>query len=173
MLKKVKLLILLFVISSILFVLLSSNKNNNNSAVENTTLIPGEFNESKVKSEDEWKKLLSPQQYEILRNAGTEHFFTGDLLNEKRIGTYYSVGCNQPVFRSEKKYESGTGWPSFWNPISEDALILKDDYKLGYKRVEILDKCGGHLGHVFDDGPHPTGKRYCINSIALYFIPDK
>ena len=99
-----------------------------------------------------------PQQFNILREEGTEIPFTGALLNEYRKGTFYSVGCNEPVFRSEQKYESGTGWPSFWAPIKPDAVVLKEDHSIpGEPRIEVLDKCGGHLGHVFDDGPDPTG----------------
>lgn len=107
-----------------------------------------------------------------MREEGTEVPFTGELLHNEKKGTYYSVGCDQPVFRSEQKYDSGTGWPSFWAPIKEDALVLREDTRLGYSRIEVLDPCGGHLGHVFDDGPDPTGKRYCMNSVALYFVPD-
>jgi len=133
----------------------------------------GSLDKNKLKTDDEWKKILTPEQYHILREAGTEIAFTGALEHEKRKGTYYSVGCNQPVFRSEQKYDSGTGWPSFWAPISDEALVLKTDTGLGGTRIEVLDKCGGHLGHVFDDGPEPTGKRYCMNSAALKFVPDK
>ena len=140
---------------------------------EESKIIAGKFDESKFKSENEWKKILSPEQYHILRESGTETPFTGKLDKEKRKGTYYSAGCNQPIFRSEQKFNSGTGWPSFWAPITPEVLVLREDKDLGVTRIEVLDKCGGHLGHVFDDGPKPTGKRYCMNSEAMYFIPDK
>ncbi|CAN5128222.1 hypothetical protein BH09PAT2_BH09PAT2_01680 [soil metagenome] len=135
--------------------------------------ITGSFDKSKQKSDSEWRKILTPEEYHILREQGTEIPFTGALEHEKRKGTYYSVGCDIPLFRSETKYDSGTGWPSFWAPISPDSVILREDNLLGSTRTEVLDQCGGHLGHVFDDGPEPTGKRYCMNSVALRFVPDK
>ena len=131
------------------------------------------MDDTHVETEEELKARLTPEQYHVLREKGTEVPYTGELNNEKRKGTYYSVGCDQPVFRSEQKYDSKTGWPSFWDPIKPDALVLQEDYELGTKRIEVLDTCGGHLGHVFDDGPEPSGKRYCMNSLALRFIPDK
>lgn len=126
------------------------------------------------KTDEEWKKILTPLQFNILREQGTEIPYTSDLLHEKRKGTYVTADCNEPVFRSEQKYDSGTGWPSFYAPINPKAVVVREDNALGVVRMEVLGaKCGGHLGHVFDDGPLPTGLRYCMNGAALKFIPDK
>lgn len=120
----------------------------------------------------EWKEKLSPQAYRILRERGTERAFSGALLAEKRKGSYHCAGCNTKLFVSDAKFESGTGWPSFFQPASAEALGKKEDNSHGMKRTEVFcATCKGHLGHVFDDGPKPSGLRYCINSVTLVFVP--
>jgi len=121
----------------------------------------------------QWRAKLSPEAYQVLRHGGTERPFTSPLLKEHRKGVFNCAGCALPLFASSTKFESGTGWPSFWAPL-RNAVLTSDDRTLGMDRTEVhCRRCGGHLGHVFDDGPKPTGLRYCMDGVALSFTPAK
>lgn len=124
-----------------------------------------------VKSPEEWRKLLTPEQYHVAREQGTERAFTGATWNNHEVGTYQCVCCGNDLYRSEHKYESGTGWPSFWQPVAPENITTREDNSLFSKRTEVIcSRCDAHLGHVFDDGPKPTGLRYCMNSAAMKFV---
>ena len=140
-------------------------------AVRASAIINREGMRKVVMSEQEWREKLTPDQFTVLRKEGTERPFSSELNDEKRDGTFHCVGCDLPVFTSSMKFDSGTGWPSFFDSI-DDAFETKTDFKLIYPRTEYhCARCGGHHGHIFKDGPEPTGKRWCNNGVALKFVP--
>lgn len=170
---------------SVLLVLLACNatqkptpeQHNAATAVTADTIVPPQFDNGKLvkitKTDAEWKAQLTDLEYTVLRKEGTERAFSGDLWNNHEKGTYICAGCGLPLFSSETKFESGTGWPSFYQPLKPEYVAEIEDRSYGMTRVEVeCARCGGHLGHVFDDGPKPTGLRYCMNSVSMDFVKE-
>jgi len=172
----------LFLMAALIFLMSSCQAQekpvNKENKMEEGVLIPPSFENKKLvkveKSAEEWQAELTAQEYNILREAGTERSFSGDLWDHKEKGTYICAACGLPLFSSGTKFKSGTGWPSYYEPIKPEYVEEETDSSYGMKRVEVLcARCDGHLGHVFEDGPKPTGLRYCINSYSLDFVKEQ
>lgn len=154
----------------IIFIALSLNTCSGQNQAVHETKNSKQMADKVIKTEEEWKKELTNEEYTVLREKGTERAFTGEFYKNKEKGTYLCAGCGNELFSSDSKYESGSGWPSFWEAKNEQCVTYNNDESAGMTRTEIVcGKCGGHLGHVFDDGPQPTGQRYCVNSVSLDF----
>ena len=166
---KRKSLIIPFIFSMLFITQLCAQKNTHTDQ-NNQKIKPNSMEDKVTKTEAEWEVCLTPEQYQVLRQKGTEYAFTGKYYHFDKKGIYSCAACGNKLFTSDTKYDSGSGWPSFFKPINDNVIEVKRDLSVGMDRSEIIcGKCGGHLGHVFPDGPKPTGLRYCVNSLSLDF----